>query len=305
MESAAGDGEARAALFGTGGIPAPHHSRFAASDRRLLDDEVEKALGSPRSREGGIAVVGTQTLEQSLDIDADLLITDLCPVDVLLQRIGRLHRHRANDGNRPDAYRDTRCIVLTPRIDGEDLSPLLKKGGPNPNGLGTRGNVYPDLRISQLTLRLIDESAANGESWHIPDMNRHLVESATHDEALSEFDGLGEDWDELRNNINGEKFADDLTARQVIVKRDKTFLEREVRFANDVEDRIRTRLGDDNIEVEFDPPPPSPFDGEEIETISIPLWLVGEGNVPAQKSDCAPDDVGQLRVRHRRPPLRV
>ena len=271
--AAAGDGEARAALFGIDGIHAPHHSRFAASDRRLLDAEVEKALGSPRSREGGIAVVGTQTLEQSLDIDADLLITDLCPMDVLLQRIGRLHRHAENNRKRPDAYRDARCIVLTP-FAGEDLSPLLKKGGQNPNGLGPEGYVYPDLRISQLTLRLIDKSAANGESWHIPNMNRHLVESATHDEALSEFDGLGEDWDELRKNINGERFADDLTARQVIVKRDKTFLEREVRFASGVEDRIRTRLGDDNMEVELDPPPPSPFNGAEISTISMPLrWL--------------------------------
>ena len=280
LESAAGDGEARAPLFGIDDNPAPHHSRFAASDRRLLDAEVEKALGSPRSREGGIAVVGTQTLEQSLDIDADLLITDLCPMDVLLQRIGRLHRHR--DNTRPDAYRDARCIVLTPRIDGEDLSPLLKKGGQNPNGLGPRGNVYPDLRISQLTLRLIAASAANGEAWHIPDMNRHLVESATHEKALREFDGLGDEWVELRKNINGERFADDLTARHVIVKRDKTFLEREVRFISDVEDRIRTRLGDDNIEVELDPPPPSPFNGAEIETVSIPLRLVGEGNVPKE-----------------------
>ena len=61
--------------------PALHHSRFAAEDRRLLDDAVEQAIGKGDRPPGGMIVIGTQTLEQSLDIDADLLISDLCPVD--------------------------------------------------------------------------------------------------------------------------------------------------------------------------------------------------------------------------------
>ena len=56
-------------------------------------------------------MIGTQTLEQSLDIDADLLISDLCPMDVLLQRIGRLHRH---DLRRPEQFETARTSVLMP-----------------------------------------------------------------------------------------------------------------------------------------------------------------------------------------------
>ena len=83
-------------LFSLNNGPTLHHGRFAVGDRKQLDRRVEELLDKGRAV-GGRIVVGTQTLEQSLDIDADLLITDLCPMDVLLQRIGRLHRHEHND----------------------------------------------------------------------------------------------------------------------------------------------------------------------------------------------------------------
>ena len=91
VEQAAPDDRNRNLLFACQGTLTLHHGRFAAGDRRLLDSSVEERLGKDRTNAGGVVVVGTQTLEQSLDIDADLLISDLCPVDVLLQRIGRLH----------------------------------------------------------------------------------------------------------------------------------------------------------------------------------------------------------------------
>ena len=100
------------------GVPTLHHSRFAVEDRRLLDDAVELVLGKGDRPSNGRVVIGTQTLEQSLDIDADILISDLCPVDVLLQRIGRLHRHA--DAVRPNTFSTPNCIVLTPE-DGLEV----------------------------------------------------------------------------------------------------------------------------------------------------------------------------------------
>ena len=81
------DAGAESMLMQVADESALHHGRFAVEDRELLDRTVEKVLGPVAEREPhGCIVIGTQTLEQSLDIDADLLITDLCPMDVLLQR---------------------------------------------------------------------------------------------------------------------------------------------------------------------------------------------------------------------------
>ena len=75
------------------------HSRFIAPDRARREAQLVRELGPSGRRPHRLIVVGTQVLEQSLDIDFDLMITDLAPMDLMLQRAGRLHRHARN--NRP------------------------------------------------------------------------------------------------------------------------------------------------------------------------------------------------------------
>ena len=85
------------------------HSRFLAPHRAAREEALVGELGrSPERRPQRRVVVGTQVLEQSLDIDFDLLITDLAPADLVLQRIGRLHRH---ERTRPRPLRDAVCLV--------------------------------------------------------------------------------------------------------------------------------------------------------------------------------------------------
>lgn len=88
------------------------HSRFIQPDREEQERELLHCLGKsslPQQRDR-LIVVGTQVLEQSLDIDFDILITDLCPMDLLLQRLGRLHRHTFR--TRPNLLQQPECGIL-------------------------------------------------------------------------------------------------------------------------------------------------------------------------------------------------
>ena len=86
------------------------HSRFLKVDRQKNEDKWVGLFGKTgrnSRQEKGRILIGTQVLEQSLDIDADFLVTRLCPTDMLFQRLGRLWRHRENDSIRPGT-RDAR-----------------------------------------------------------------------------------------------------------------------------------------------------------------------------------------------------
>jgi CRISPR-associated endonuclease/helicase Cas3 len=87
------------------------HARLCAAHRAERTEECLRLMGpkAGEGRPGRMVVVATQLAEQSFDVDADVLITDLAPVDLLLQRIGRLHRHSGT--RRPDAHRVPRVLV--------------------------------------------------------------------------------------------------------------------------------------------------------------------------------------------------
>jgi CRISPR-associated endonuclease/helicase Cas3 len=73
------------------------HSAFPAWRRQELEEKWMAKLGKEGDRTRGCVLVATQVVEQSVDIDADLMITELAPTDMLLQRIGRLWRHEHPD----------------------------------------------------------------------------------------------------------------------------------------------------------------------------------------------------------------
>lgn len=94
-----------------------YHAQFIMPDRAKKEEELLTKIGkdSKLDTRAGFVVIGTQVLEQSLDIDFDLLITDICPIDLLLQRIGRLHRHSGRI--RPDGLKMPECYVVTDEFD--------------------------------------------------------------------------------------------------------------------------------------------------------------------------------------------
>jgi CRISPR-associated helicase Cas3/CRISPR-associated endonuclease Cas3-HD len=79
-------------VFGEDVVSAAH-SRFIATDRAAIDRGLIQRFGPDGERPQLAIVVASQVAEQSLDVDFDLLISDVAPIDLLLQRVGRLHRH--------------------------------------------------------------------------------------------------------------------------------------------------------------------------------------------------------------------
>src|SRR6202043_977428 len=119
---------------------------YAQVDRQQRESKVLTRYGfksGPQQRHGWL-LVATQVVEQSLDLDFDLVVSDIAPVDLLIQRAGRLWRHTRPDRN-PSAHQ--LLIVVTPDPVAEPTARWLS------SAFERTARVYQDVTSLWLTAR--------------------------------------------------------------------------------------------------------------------------------------------------------
>ena len=165
----AGDGLPELDLF---------HARFTYRDRAEREARTIKRFGKTGpgvKRPRRAVLVATQVIEQSLDLDFDLMASDIAPVDLLLQRAGRLHRH---ERPRPGKLKGTPCFFL---LRPEQEAPALQFG------TGTEA-VYERLILLKTWLMLKDKSGLV-----LPDDLEPLIEAVYESTDEPEFAGFEEE----------------------------------------------------------------------------------------------------------------
>ena len=149
------------------------HARFTLHDRLRIEQAVLERFGkdsSPEQRRGRILIT-TQVVEQSLDLDFDVLVSDLAPIDLIIQRAGRLCRHsrdltgRRIDG--PDQRGTPVLTLLAPPWSDQPKTRWLRDPLP-----GTAAVYRDEDGRLWLAMKLLREKGG----FDMPADARHLVE---------------------------------------------------------------------------------------------------------------------------------
>ncbi|MBA3028749.1 MAG: CRISPR-associated helicase Cas3' [Desulfobacteraceae bacterium] len=146
------------------------HSRFPYWRREQLEVKWMERLGKLGKTRCPCILVATQVVEQSVDLDADLLITELAPTDMMLQRLGRLWRH--NRPSRP--INEARICIIGEEKEVEELKGLsseqIKKE------LGSKALVYAPYILLR-SLELWKQQSSDYGEITIPSQIRPMIES--------------------------------------------------------------------------------------------------------------------------------
>ena len=163
------------------------HSRFAIIDRQTIEFQTLDRFGefSGHADRKGQVLIATQVVEQSLDLDFDVMISDLAPIDLLIQRAGRLKRHiRDAQGNRikENSAKDQRGMPLL-YVFSPAPHPNADKNWLKPDHSGTQA-IYPHVGRLWLTAKHLISNEQG--QFTMPSDARRLIEAVYSDDADAE-----------------------------------------------------------------------------------------------------------------------
>ena len=245
------------------------HARYADSDRFEHEADVVSRFGKESDGEerAGQILVATQVVEQSLDLDFDCMVSDLAPIDLLLQRAGRLHRH-----DRPHRQGAPRLVVFSPPLDPPPDERWYSHLFPR------AAYVYPKHGQLWLTATLL----AQAGGFRIPEDARTLIEGVYGADAQAE---IPESLVAAEVRAAGKESGDRSIALFAALSPEAGY-RRGMNGAWPEEERARTRLGEPTTELtlaRWNGADLRPWtDGEfgwELSRITVPARIVG-GEAP-------------------------
>lgn len=245
------------------------HARFRQMDRAVIQERVLRDFGKKthddqgkRIRPPRRIVVATQVIEQSLDIDVDLMISMFCPTDLLLQRSGRLQRHAKTDSLRPESLRQPELWVIG--YAESEAGPRFLRGSVV---------IYEDHLLLRSWLALRGQT-----TLRIPDEVEQLIEATYGDKPSDLPEALDARWEITAEKFERKRHEDSETAKRVQIPSlsfDQPSVGKDALLAMDsnrqeVDDNpelhsdalARTRLGPPNISVVL-------LKEEEVATLTI------------------------------------
>lgn len=223
------------------------HSRYAMGDRLDIEQAVLGRFGkrSTGAQRKGYVLIGTQVLEQSLDFDVDVMVSDLAPIDLIIQRAGRLQRHTRQSNGDPSAnsreYRPSPVLyVFSPSPEPNASESWYKAMFP------AAASVYPEagrLWLCASALKQAGQIVSPGEVGEAGSV-RALVEAV----YSADLDEMPPALQQSHLKQLGESMAEESQANFNVLKLEGGYCTASsARWYED--DRVPTRLGDDSLTI--------------------------------------------------------
>lgn len=179
------------------------HARFPMAWREEIEKKVLRKFGPGKEkgqrnpdRPPKAIVIATQVIEQSLDLDFDCMVSDLAPIDLLLQRSGRLQRHSANN---PRQHPNCLWITTPPEQAGVPQFERSDK------------YVYDEYVLLRTWLAL---STKDEQRMAIPDHIPDLIEDVYGDQMLKASDAMQAAMDKAKQQMDKDQFGERANARK-------------------------------------------------------------------------------------------